>query len=257
MDSRGKDGKPEREMEEVDKRHVTEAVGRVWESCDALSQLIKEDIGGFVVRKAESWLSLIKDAVSELQDWDPEDEEDVDELFNDAFDNHSDEEDTSVPDRTLGDEEVIAKVDPEAVVEAKTAALLVLARVSQSVHVVIKQRLQKWRPLQQGASPKEQRQVVDSVLENLKTISEVVDETAETLYMSDLPECERLLKQVWGMTVQVVQAVVKPWDSQTDITDAKTKEDKYVERALDWIKQVEPVHATNGELLINGSASKT
>lgn len=255
-ENRGKDGKPMHEMDEGEKGGVTEAVGRVWDSCDALSQVAKEGVAGFVVRKAESWLGLIKDAVRELQDWDPEDEEDLNELFNDALDNHSDEDDDDTPNGMPGDEEVTAKADPKAVLESKTSALRVLTRVPQSVHVVMKQRLQKWRTPQMDAVPEDQRKIVDNALERLESISETVDETVETLYMRDLPECERLLHRVWELTVRVVEGVVQPWDSHPGGTDAKTKEDRYIERALDWIKQVEPGHLSNGELQINGDASK-
>ncbi len=216
------------EMDEGEKGGVTEAVGRVWDSCDALSQVAKEGVAGFVVRKAESWLGLIKDAVRELQDWDPEDEEDLNELFNDALDNHSDEDDDDTPNGMPGDEEVTAKADPKAVLEFKTSALRVLTRVPQSVHVVMKQRLQKWRTPQMDAVREDQRKIVDNALERLESISETVDETVETLYMRDLPECERLLHRVWELTVRVVEGVVQPWDSHPGGTDAKTKEDRYI-----------------------------
>ena len=244
VESRGKDGKPKHEMGEGDKGNVTEAVGRVWESCDAIMQLANEGIGGFVIRKAESWLSLIKDAVSELQDWDPEDEDDVDELFNDALDNHSDEDDESLPNGIQGEEETTAKADPKDVLEAKTSALRILTRVPQSVHVVIKQRLQKWRLQVKENISEERRQILDSLMANLKGISETVDETAETLYMGDLLECKKLLRRVWEMTVQVVEAVKQPRHGHDQDDSGATKEDKYIDRALEWIKQVEPGAAT-------------
>lgn len=259
VETRSRDGKPKREVAEGDKGAMTEAVGRVWESCDALSQLASGGVGAFVVRKAEMWLGLIKDALSELQEWDPEDEEDVDNLFNDALGNHSDEEDGDGDGsgNTPGEEgETVAKAEPKAVLDAKNSTLRVLIRVPQSVHVVIRQRLQKWKmPPEKETLPADQREIVDGTMDKLRSISETVDETAETLYMGDLSECRRLLHRVWETTVQVVEAVLEPWENREgNGIGIETKEDQYIKRSLDWIKQVEPEPADR--MAVKGPSKK-
>lgn len=227
--SRSKDGRPKHDISEQAKAAVTEAVGRVWESCDALVTLAANGVAGFVVRKAEMWLALIKDAVQEIQDWDPENEED-----GGGADIFADISSADLEDRD-GEAAPPAKADTAASLQAKFTALKTLQRVPQSVHVVIKQRLQK---LQRDTLAPTQRGTIDIVLDRLKTVSETIDETAESLYIGDLQGCEELVREVWGMTVEVVDAVIQSWDSCAGETE--TKEDLYVKRALGWIKQVEP-----------------
>src|ERR1700733_3479056 len=244
-----------KELGEQQKHNVTEAVGHVWESCDELVAVADGGIGAFIVKKAEMWLGLIKDAVEELGEWDPE-EDGVDGLFGD---------DTLQNDHA-GDE---AEEVSAAAEITKASVMRVLTRVPQSLHVVVKQRLRKWQwespSLRDsfdgkasetgGASSSDHKHplldqyvTADYVLKGIQEISETVDEMAEALYMGQLGRSGRLVNDVWRVTVDVVAAVRNPNEYRTthgsgiDIAEEQkeTSEDKYIKRALDWIKQVEP-----------------
>ena len=255
VERRSKHGDPKEPIDEQQKSSVTEAVGRVWESCDELVALADGGIGAFVVKRAEMWLGLIKDAVEELQDWDPE-EDGVDRLFGeDALQNESERGD--------------AGADTGAAEKAKASAMKVLTRVPQSIHVVVRQRLRKlkWNlrdvmDLSGGKtsdlrapsasepeedSLEEQGALVDQVLKELKQVSESVDEMAEALYMGELSTASRLVKEVWKATVNVVEIVKRGRNGQAiqgirDVVEGQTEtnEDKYIRRAFDWIRLVEP-----------------
>ena len=254
VEKRSRHGDPKDPLDEQQKSSVTEAVGRVWESCDELVALANGGIGAFVVKRAEMWLGLIKDAVEELQDWDPE-EDGVDGLFG---------EDALQDENERGD----AGEDAGAAEKAKASAMKVLTRVPQSIHVVVKQRLRKlkWDPdgkdlsgekpnnlrapsasdLEEGPL-EEQGALVDQVLKELKQVSESIDETAEALYMGELNRSSRLVKEVWKATVNVVEIVKRGRNDQArhgigDVVEGRTatNEDKYIRRALDWIRLVEP-----------------
>jgi hypothetical protein len=247
---RSKNRDPKSQLDEQQKNTVTEAVGRIWESCDEWVALADGGVGPFVVKKAEMWLGLIKDAVEELGDWDPE-EDGVDGLFGEDA-----QQDDGVGEE-MGEGSAAAE-------KAKASAMRVLTRVPQSLHVVVKQRLLKWKlhtidstnssngkAIDMGRASSsdhvdrqggEEGVIVDHVLRGMQHVSETVDEVAEALYMGELNRSSRLVKDVWKATVQVVDAVRNSvrGTSRRENEHVETDEDKYIRRALDWIKLVEP-----------------
>ena len=267
VEERSRHADPKEQLGEQQKHNVTEAVGRVWESCDGLVALADGGIGAFVVKKAEMWLGLIKDAVEELEEWDPE-EDGVDGLFGeDALQNDH-----------AGDEAEEVSAGPEI---TKASVMRVLTRVPQSLHVVVKQRLRKWRwgsPSSRdsfdgktsetgGTSSdhdyqllRDQHVTADHVLRGMQEVSETVDEMAEALYMGQLIRSGKLVNDVWKATVDVVAAVRNSNEYHTthgngiDVAEEQkeTSEDKYIRRALDWIKLVEP-KSPNSRAVTNGS----
>ena len=235
VEKRGGDGSPNLAVDGGRKQAITEATGRVWELCDELVWLGTKGLGGFVARKAEMWLGLIRDAVEEIEEWDPEDDEHEDGggglLGGDEEEEDDDDDDDDDHDQT-GEEEN-NKVD---MTEAKTGALKVLSRIPQSIHVIVKQRLHKGFPQTHNLS-NGQRETVTVALGVVKSISECVDEVAEALYTSDIELCRVKVEEARMLTIQLVEAVLKPWDASPSAIE--TREDVSVKRALDWIRPVE------------------
>jgi len=239
VEQRAKDGKPKSEPRKEDKQNITEATGRIWESCDAVVKFSSDGVPGFVVKKAEQWLALMKDAVQELQDWDPE--EDVDEdIFGDMG---SDDE--------AGDKFTDKARDPDQATIAagvKDQALKVLSRIPQSIHVVVKQRLAKMpvalRSGEQELSS-EQKTILNNVLRDARSISEYIDESAEAMYMGDPELCLKKAGEARALTISVVEMAVPPWQPR-DATQEETKEDGFIKRALLWIQQVDTSNSKNG-----------
>lgn len=268
MGTRSKHGNPKDQPDEQQKSSVTEAVGRLWESCDELVALADGGIGAFVIKKAEMWLGLIKDAVEELRDWDPE-EDGVDGLFG--------EDAQQDDDAGEGTEEGLAAAE-----KAKANAMKVLTRVPQSLHVVVKQRLQKWKWRSMDSNDSSNRKesdvggppssehddfqqgkqgaTVDHVLRSMQYVSETVDEMAEALYMGELTRSSKLVNDVWKATVEIVALVKSPVEGGArhgnggPVVEGNggTSEDKYIQRAFDWIKFVEPV-SPSSRAVTNGS----
>lgn len=239
VERRAKDGKPKSEPRKEDKQNITEATGRIWESCDAVVKFSSDGVSGFVVKKAEQWLALMKDAVQELQEWDPE--EDVDEdIFGDM---NSDDED--------GDKYTDKARDPDQATIAagvKDQALKVLSRIPQSIHVVVKQRLAKMpvalRSGEQELSS-EQKTILNNVLRDARFISEYIDESAEAMYMGDPELCLKKAGEARALTISVVEMAVPPWQPR-DARQEETKEDSFIKRALLWIQQVDTSNSKNG-----------
>ncbi|KAI5302734.1 hypothetical protein KEM55_000922, partial [Ascosphaera atra] len=68
-----------------EKDTVTVTAGRVWEACDVCDAFAKGGVVSLVMKKARSYLELVKDGIKELEEWDPEDDEE-DEFFIDDLD---------------------------------------------------------------------------------------------------------------------------------------------------------------------------
>ncbi|KIY00793.1 uncharacterized protein Z520_03459 [Fonsecaea multimorphosa CBS 102226] len=220
------------ELDEREKAGFTEATGKVWDDCDKLLPLAADGVTGYVVRKSKQWLDLMKDAVKELQDWDPED--DIDE--HDPFGiNHSDHEDSDNPNENEHNND-------RAAISAgvKEQALKVLNRIPQSIHVVIKQRLERMPT--DTANTAGQMCQMDTLLKRIRHISELIDESAEGMYLGDLELCLKKAGEARALTIEVVESVLRPISEMNATTAApvETNEDRYVQRALEWIRQVDP-----------------
>lgn len=228
--NRADDGKLQSDPSKEIKQSFTEATGRVWENCDAVIKLVTDDVPGFVVRKADQWLALMKDAVQELQEWDPE--EDVDDIFGDAASDDEDDQSSFTDKKNDQDQATIAA-------GVKEQSLKVLSRIPQSVHVVIKQRLAKIPPTTTDQITVERKGILDIILKKMRLISECIDESAEALYMGNAELCLKKSGEARALTIEVVNIVLLPWQKTED--EKETKEDTFVKRALTWIQQVDTV----------------
>lgn len=242
IDSRAKSLTLTEEVPLAEKQSITEATGRVWENCDAIILFANAGIPSFVVKKAEQWLALMKDAVQELQEWDPEEDVD-DDLFGD--DDDADSDDGS--DQESGDKSG-GKDQDEATIAAgvKEQVLKVLSRVPQSIHVVVKQRLAKMPPdlLETSNNTMTQNKTtINDILKNARHVSECIDESAESMYMGNPELCLKKAGEARALTINVVESVLQPWRPSTDGKEAK--EDAFIKRALLWIQQVDTKPATS------------
>jgi hypothetical protein len=179
----------------------------------------------------------MRDAVKELEEWDPEEEVGDDPFgLGDQFD----DEDEDEKDERNADAEDITNSGDRAILQAgvKDEALKVLTRIPQSIHVVLKQRLSPSHlpPADQLSSG--QRSTLDSIVTRTRKISESIDESAEAMYMGDLERCLKMAGEARSLAISVVESVQDSWTtSPSGGGSESSKEDVYVKRALDWIRQ--------------------
>lgn len=228
LEVRSQADNPKAEIEESEKRAFTESTGKIWDDCDKLVPLSLEGVPGYVVRKSKQWLELMKDAVKELQEWDPEDEIDDDPL---GIGHSDDEESDGIDDKDAPNDRAAISAG------VKEQALKVLSRIPQSIHVVIKQRLEKC-PVDQSVGARLTPQL-DKILTQTRNISELIDESAEAMYLGDLELCLKKAGEARAFTIEVVKSVIDPFARNTTETASETREDQYVQRALAWIQQVD------------------
>lgn len=216
-----------------EKENVTEATGRVWDGCDALVRHADEGVTGFVVKQAGQYLALVKDAVEELEEWEPgEDEDGYGGLI------ESDEDDSQNLTDGQADKESTAEL-----ASCRVKALAVLRRIPMSLHAVIKNRLQRTLPADLGNQDVKK---LETILEQYKLISSAIDDAAGTLYEGDIERSQRHVHNAKMMTVDIVESLLHPWRPASDrrqidsAANSQSKEDRYMQRALDWIKSAGP-----------------
>lgn len=217
-DQEKKDGKKEAEMEQGRKDVITAATGRVWDSCDALTDVADLGVVGFVVRRVEEWRDLVRDAVEEIQEWVPGEEDGF-------FDDLLGEEKETVGDGDEEDEDDEEK-DTEALTEHKTIVLRICKPVSQIYPAIITNRLKNTGDAQLASIDK-----VESLMSSLKSIPEQIDEVAGALYEADLDKSTQFLKEVRASAERAVGLVALPWDAAKD-----GQEDKFTAWSRTWLK---------------------
>ena len=233
--ARDGDGSRKKALSTSHKNEITGQAGRVWEKCDELVRFAEDGLPGFVVRKSKQWLELMKDAVKELQDWDPEEEVDPDDLFGDAV------SEDGIPGKQDHEPAEDEPPDDRATISAgvKEQVLKVLTRIPQSVHVVIKQRLEKLDATSKDTLPPNLRAGLEMAVTKIRSVSESIDESAEAMYMGDPELCLKKAGEARAVTIEIIGAFTRPPFRPAERTD-ETPEDKYIARAELWIQQVAP-----------------
>jgi len=203
--------------------------GVVWEACDAVMELRSIGVAGLVIRKAEEYRDLLKDALEELQEWGEEESDaDDDEEFSggkaeltgkavsaqDALDNmfasphHIPSEDPN-------------KIRPRLESSQKRLRLVILM-----YQAVVKRRFKTLPPLPHPELPTELNstsgedpgivQCLDEVLDIMKKIPDVADELASAFYELDSIEIDKRMDQCVFASFAAAELLIKNWEGQKD-----------------------------------------
>lgn len=226
--------KKEDELPKSEKDATTLAAGRVWDACDAVVEVATKGVVGFVMRRVEQWRDLVKDAVDEIEDWDPEEE--GDDFFDDLMgDDKEDEDDDEADSHDNEDDDE----ETAALKEQKKSTLRFLKPVMQVYPAIITNRLKK-----AGDAPLSSMSGVaklESLMLSLQSIPEQVDEVAGALYEGNTIKSAKFLKQSQKSASQAVEAITLPWDAADGTEGEKPAEDKFTVWSRTWFKVMDEV----------------
>ena len=194
------------------RRDTLPSTGVVWECCDSLITLANGGIVVLAVRKVDEYHSLLQDAISELEEWDP----DADSDFNDSDDNEA--LDTIVS--TNGDLETSMR-SLEMGETFKTTTLAHLRLVRLLYPALIKRRLRRFPPLTATSitskfPTQHQLQSLDALVEHTRFFTEEADEIAGELYAHDSGALETTSKVLRARARDCVQSVRLTWEGEKD-----------------------------------------
>ncbi|QKX54901.1 uncharacterized protein TRUGW13939_01991 [Talaromyces rugulosus] len=217
------------ELPAADKDVITSRTGRVWDACDTVIDLVSKGVVGFVAGRVQQWHDLIKDAINELEEWDPEDDTDFDDLLG-SGDEDGEDDDEDDDDKEPTQEE---KNQIEALHKQKKSSLRVIKPIAQIYPAIISNRLKKKGGL---TASKSQIQKLESLSSDLQSIPGHVDEAAGSLYEGSVTDSVRYLRLAKTTAERAIQLVSLPWRDENDTSNAEDKEDKFTVWSRTWMK---------------------
>ncbi|KAI9741713.1 MAG: hypothetical protein M1834_000098 [Cirrosporium novae-zelandiae] len=177
-------------------RDTLSSTGVVWESCDALIELKTGGIAGVVVKKAEQYRDLVKDAIEELETWasGEEDNEDDDPIFGGD----------SIPKDEV---ELKAQLDE---------CLKVLNNVKLLFPATIKRRLKRYPT----SNPPEESTInvtrLDELVEKLAQIPDLIDEAAGAFYDLRGQEAQDFVDSCRTTAIATILLMQPNWEGKDD-----------------------------------------
>ena len=227
--------KKEEDLTESEKNVVTVATGRVWDSCDVLVDIANKGGVGFVIRRVEEWRDLVRDALQEIEEWDPD--EDGDELFDDLLGddgkNGSDDKDSGDDDDDDNDEE--EDEDTAALHARKKSTLRVFKPVAQVFPAIIANRLKNAGDALVQSSDGTRK--LETLMAHLQNVPENIDEVAGALYEADWERHTEFTRKVKDEAAKAVGLLASGWKT----TDGQAVEDKFTVWSKTWLKVVDEV----------------
>lgn len=210
-------------------RDTLAATGQLWETCDEMSKVASSGLNTLAIERLDTYHSLLKDAIAELEEWDPN-EEDMD----------TDTDSNQDPDS----EQPLAQsssttTSPSQIPHLLALTLRLLRHIRLLYPALRKRRLRPFPPLphssnssspsHSSASPTltstspspppptpSQIHLFDTLLTSLATFSTEADEIAAALYARDETELLRRLMFLKGHAHACVQDVVDDWNGAQD-----------------------------------------
>ncbi|KAH8690946.1 hypothetical protein BGW36DRAFT_389645 [Talaromyces proteolyticus] len=218
------------ELSKAEKDVVTSRTGRVWDACDTLLDLVEKGIVGFVAGRVQQWHDLVKDAISELEEWDPEDDTDFNELLD--SDDEGDDDESENGQEQIPDE----KENMDRLQDQKKSTLRAMKPLVQIYPAIISNRIKKGGL----AASKSQIQKLESLSADLQAIPDHIDEAAGSLYEGNVADSIRYLRLAKTSAERAVQSVALPWKSEDGNGD-QSPEDKFTTWSRTWMKVISDV----------------
>ncbi|KAL1975733.1 hypothetical protein VTN31DRAFT_4125 [Thermomyces dupontii] len=217
------------ELPKEEKDAITSQTGRAWDVCDEITELVEKGVAGFVARRVEEWRDLIKDAISELEEWDPENQ-------NDDLDDFDFGDEKNGVDKDLEEDGEDGEDDQNtaALQTHKKNTLRLLKPIAQIYPAIISNRLKKGDlVIDATSSQKDVVTKLNSLIAELQAIPGHVDEVAGSLYEGNLGGLSVHLRRARKSAERAVALVAYPWND--------SEEDKFTTWSATWMKVVEGV----------------
>lgn len=192
----------------IGSRDTLASTGVGWEACEGLIELAGMGLRGLVVKRAEEWRDMVKDAVEELKEWgeegDDDDGEEDDEFEEDGI-------------QDIIQEMFGANKLPRGHEELRVQLEMTLKKLKLVVtlyQAIIKRRL-KTLPSLSDIDP-EITHRVDELMPALKGLPDKVDEIASSFYEIDGVQAQESLDSLCDEACGAVRLVSQNWLGQED-----------------------------------------
>ena len=223
-------------------RDTLSCTGVIWEVCDALMALASEGLVDFAMKKADTYHALIKDAVAELEEWNPDEEED-DDMFSSDSSCQSEKNQGADGEHVAGSPPTTAMnamtltppATPTPIRQMYDQTLATLRMIRLLYPALRKRRVQTFPSISLSTSPDQlptswQIYAFDNLMKSLRTFSETADELAGSLYSQDEEQASGGLELIRILASECIQEVDQSWDR---------KDDEFTAWAQKWMGRLE------------------
>ncbi|TVY44405.1 Uncharacterized protein LSUB1_G002062 [Lachnellula subtilissima] len=202
------------------------STGVLWEACDGVAELKKLGIAGLMIKKADEYRDLLKDALEELQEWGEESDgsDDEDETAGEQ-ETETDGVDTSAQDAVdsiFASQRHISSEDPDKIRPRLDSAQKRLRLVILMYQAVIKRRFKTLPHLPHPeieAKPDQDTGIincVDEVMDVFKKIPDITDELASAFYELDGVGIDKRMDECFFTGFAASELLVKNWEGKED-----------------------------------------
>ncbi|CAF9930078.1 MAG: hypothetical protein HETSPECPRED_007536 [Heterodermia speciosa] len=230
-------------VNEENGRDTLSSTGVIWEVCDTLMALASNGLVDLAVNKADAYHALIKDALAELEEWNPDEEDD--DMFSSGSSAQSESNQGvdsehaagSPPTTAMNAMTLTPPATPTPIRQMYDQTLATLRMIRLLYPALRKRRVQTF-PSINSSTPMDQLPTswqiyaFDNLMKSLRTFSETADELAGSLYSQDEEQASGGLEAIRIFALECIQDVDQSWDR---------KEDEFTAWAQKWARRLEEI----------------
>lgn len=227
----------ERGIEKTTGRDTLASTGVLWAECDKMVALGSGGLTKLAAERVEEYHGLLKDAIAEVEEWDPdeESESDAESLTSNKGNTTAQPIDASLEISLRG-----LSLSPIAALRKRTLATLRIIRVLYPA--LIKRRVLTF-PNINSTTTAESLPIsshilsMDTLIDYTKQFTEETDEVAGALYAGDEEEVEDRLRELVEISTTCVGETRIGWNG---------KEDEFTAWAEKWMARLEEIRTGDG-----------
>lgn len=204
---------------EIVRQDVLASTGLLWADCDKMVQLASTGLVELAKQKVEEWHGLLKDAIEELEEWDPEEEE---------MDEDPDCLSSAIPkpkstpisnQRPLASSFEHLSLSPIFALRKRTLTILRTIRVLYPA--LQKRRVSTFPNINKQSTPESlptssQINGLDSLVSHTQQWTEAADEIAGSLYEGDEQQVEKRLSSLCEAAESCIRNYKQDWNGKED-----------------------------------------
>ena len=218
-------------------RDTLSSTGVIWEVCDTFVALGSDGLVDVAIKKADAYHALIKDAIAELEEWNPDEEED--DMFSSTSSSKSESNQDADIERTAESPPTTAMnamtltppATPTPIRQMYDQTLSTLRMIRLLYPAFRKRRVQTFPSINMSTDQLPtswQIYAFDNLMKSLRTFSETADELAGSLYSQDEEQASGGLEFIKILAFECIQDADLNWDRREDEFTAWAK--KWKER---------------------------
>ena len=197
-------------------RNTLASTGVLWAECDKMVDLASKGLVYLAAQRIEDYHGLLKDAIQELEEWDPDEDTDSDtDSLSSTKQKHAS---TPTADSLAS---AIEELDISSMATLRQHTLLTLRTVRVIYPALKKRRISTFLNITSASTLESlpastQIDALDSLIDQAKGFTDAADEIAGALYEGDVEQVKRRLRALRESAEGCAIGVKKGWKGEED-----------------------------------------